>query len=84
MNSRAMAETCRGAAQSHRQLGEYDAAIEKYEEAIGLEKDNPYNYLERGYCYREKYNQGDKKASYLRSAIEDFNKAKDLFAISPE
>lgn len=84
MNSRRMAEACRAAGQSHKELGEFDIAIEKYDEAISLEKDNPYNYLERGHCYRDRYYREDKKSSYLRSAIENFNKAKELFATSPE
>ena len=84
MNSRRMAETCRVAGQSHKELGEFDDAIEKYNEAISLEEDNPYNYLERGYCYRDKYHRGDKKPSYLRAAIQDFERAKELFASSPE
>lgn len=84
MNSRAMAEACRAAGQSHKELGEFDLAINQYNEAVDLQADNPYNYLERGHCYRDRYYRENKKPSYLRSAIEDFNRAKELFATSPE
>ena len=64
--------------QTHKDMGDYETAIDEFTEAIKLNQNSPDSYLERGYCYRDKYHRGDRNPAYLKSAIDDFNKAKLL------
>lgn len=81
--ARLSAESIRARALTHKDLNEFDEAIELYNRAIELDGNNGRNYLDRGYCYREKYHRGDRKASDLRHALNDFEKAEELFS-NPE
>ena len=77
---RQVAESIRARASTHKDLGEFEEAIQLYKKAIELNPNNGRNYLDRGYCYRDKYHRGDRKASDLRHALSDFEKAEELFS----
>ena len=78
--ARLVTESIRAKASTHKDLEEFDEAIQLYNRAIELDPNNGRNYLDRGYCYREKYHRGDRKASDLRHALNDFEKAEELFS----
>ena len=80
MQTRLVAESIRAKASTHKDLDEFDEAIQLYSQAIELNPDSGRNYLDRGYCYRDKYHRGDRKASDLRHALNDFEKAEELFS----
>ena len=79
MSSKRASNICLRIGQSYSDLKRYDEAITALTEAIELYPDNASAYEHRGHTYRAKYHSGDRNTEDLKRAIEDFDRARDLY-----